>query len=343
MIMTATFNPNELGRPNGNYFALPYNRGEGDIEIISVPWDVTTSCKAGTSNGPKAIMDASLQVDLFDPDVNDAWKIKISNIELDLHRLNRDNRLVAEKIIEHLEKGGNVADRQIVHLLNQVNQSSEIVNISVYNAAKDILNKNKIAALVGGEHSVSFGLIKAISEKYPGTGILHIDAHADLRRAYEGFTYSHASIMYNVVKELDGISKIVQVAVRDFCKEEEKLSRSNDKIVTFYDSYLKDRQYEGETWKKQCDEIISHLPGNVYISFDVDGLSPHLCPGTGTPVPGGLEFEQAIYLIKQTAASGRRIAGFDLTEVSPSIPGGWDANVGARILFKLCCYTKISN
>ncbi|MDR2026616.1 MAG: agmatinase family protein [Prevotellaceae bacterium] len=341
--MSTVFNPNELGRPNGNFFALPYNQGEGDIEIISVPWDVTASYKPGTSEGPKAIMNASVQIDLFDPDVEKAWEIKISNTELDLHRLNRENRAVAEKIIEYLEKGGNVADNEITYLLNQVNQSSEIVNIRVYNAAKNILDRGKIAGVVGGEHSVPFGLIRAVSEKYPGTGILHIDAHADLRRAYEGFTYSHASIMYNVINELSGISKLVQVAVRDFCEEEENLSRSNGKIVTFYDSYLKDRQYEGETWKNQCDEIISHLPGNVYISFDIDGLRPYLCPGTGTPVPGGLEFEQAIYLIKQVVFSGRRIAGFDLNEVSPSISGEWDANVGARILFKLCCYTKISN
>jgi agmatinase len=343
MTTTTIFNPNELGRPNGNFFALPYDSGEGDIEIISVPWDVTTSYKSGTSKGPKAIMDASTQIDLFDPDAENAWEIKISNTGLDLHRMNKENRLVAEIIIGHLEKGGNIADKEIVHLVNQVNQSSEIVNILVYNAARNILDKEKIAAVVGGDHSVPFGLIKAVSEKYPGTGILHIDAHADLRRAYEGFNYSHASIMYNVINELGEISKLVQVGVRDFCEEEERFSRNNDKIVTFYDNYLKDKQYEGETWKNQCEEIISHLPGNVYISFDVDGLRPYLCPNTGTPVPGGLEFEQAMYLIKQVVFSGRRIAGFDLNEVAPSVSGDWDANVGARILFKLCCYTKMSN
>ncbi|MDR1593451.1 MAG: agmatinase family protein [Prevotellaceae bacterium] len=343
MKLFTSFNPNELGRPNGNFFALPYDSGEGEIEIISVPWDVTTSYKPGTSAGPEAILDASTQIDLFDPDIENAWEIKISNTKLDLHRSNRENRAVAEKVIKYLEEGGNVADKELVYLLNQVNQSSTIVNLQVYNAAKSVLDKGKIAAVVGGEHSVPFGLIKAVSEKYPGTGILHIDAHADLRRAYEGFTYSHASIMYNVIKELDGISKLVQVAVRDFCEEEENLSRNNDKIVTFYDNFLKDNEYEGATWKNQCAGIISHLPGNVYISFDIDGLRPYLCPGTGTPVPGGLEFDQAMYLIKQVVLSGRRIAGFDLSEVSPSYSGEWDANVGARILFKLCCYTKMSN
>jgi agmatinase len=343
MATSTTFNPNGPGHPNGNFFALPYSTGEGEIEIISVPWDVTTSYKPGTAGGPKAIVDASVQVDLFDPDVERAWEIKISTAELNLHRLNSENRNFAEKIIKHLENGGNAADRETVYLLNQVNQASEIVNITVYNAAKNIMDRGQIAAVVGGEHSVPFGLIKAVSEKYPGTGILHIDAHADLRRAYEGFTYSHASIMYNVINELSGISKLVQVAVRDFCEEEESLLRKNEKITTFFDIHLKNRQYEGETWQNQCTEIISHLPGNVYISFDIDGLCPYLCPGTGTPVPGGLEFEQAMYLIRQIVFSGRRIVGFDLSEVSPSDSGDWDANVGARILFKLCCYTKNAN
>jgi agmatinase len=343
MLIPITFNHNDSGRPNGNFFAMPYSAGEGEIEIISVPWDVTTSYKPGTSEGPKAIIDASVQVDLFDHDVENAWEIKISNTELDLHRMNKANRVFAEQIIKHLENGGNTTDRETVYLLNQVNQSSEMVNFMVYNAAKKIMDGGRIAAVVGGEHSVPFGLIKAVSEKYSGTGILHIDAHADLRRAYEGFTYSHASIMYNVINELEGISKLVQVAVRDFCEEEANLSRSNEKIITFFDNDIKNRQYEGETWKNQCDEIISHLPGNVYISFDIDGLCPHLCPSTGTPVPGGLEFEQAMYLINRIVFSGRKIVGFDLSEVAPSVSGDWDANVGARILFKLCCYTKKSN
>jgi agmatinase len=345
MIMTTStvLNPNELGRPNGNFFALPYSSGEGDIEIISVPWDVTTSYNPGTSKGPKAILDASTQIDLFDPDVANAWEIKISNTELNLHQINRENRAVAEKIIKHLETGGSLTEKDTVYLLNQVNQSATIVNMLVYNAAKNVLDKKKLAAVVGGDHSVPFGLIRAVSEKYSGTGILHIDAHADLRRAYEGFTYSHASIMYNVINELKDISKIVQVAVRDFCEEEERFARNNDRIVTFYDHDLKNRQYEGETWNNLCAEIISHLPGNVYISFDIDGLCPYLCPNTGTPVPGGLEFSQAIYLIKQVMLSGRRIAGFDLCEVAPAADNEWDANVGARTLFKLCCYTKASN
>ncbi|MDR1895861.1 MAG: agmatinase family protein [Prevotellaceae bacterium] len=341
--MNTIFNHNDLGRPNGNYFALPYRQGEGDIEIISVPWDATTSYNPGTAKAPQAIINASLQVDLFDSDVDNAWEIKISNTTPDITQLNERSRGIAREIISYLEQGGASDDREISPLLNQVNEASETVNSMVYTTAKNILDKAKIAAVVGGEHSVPLGLIRAVAEKFPGTGILHIDAHADLRKAYEGFTYSHASIMYNVINEIKGISKLVQVAIRDFCEEEKNLADKNNRIVVFSDSYLKEKQYNGEPWKNQCAEIISHLPQQVYVSFDIDGLNPYLCPNTGTPVPGGLEFAQTMYLLKQLAFSGRRIVGFDLNEVSPGSSGEWDANVGARALFKLCCYTHYSN
>ena len=334
-------NHNGIACPNGNYFALPYKQGEGDIEIISVPWDATTSYKPGTSRGPQAIINASDQIDFFDFDVKNAWEIKISGIKLDLHKLNSTCRKKAEKIIAHLEKGGNTNDIKISTLLEEVNSASQKVNSIVYNTAKEILDKGKIAVLVGGDHSSPFGLIKAVSEKYPETGILHIDAHADLRKSYEGFTYSHASIMYNVINEIDGISKLVQIAVRDLCEEEYEYANKNDKITMFSDNLLKESKYNGtKTWKAQCDEIINQLPAQVYISFDIDGLSPLYCPNTGTPVPGGIDYSQAMYLIKQLAFSGRKIVGFDLNEVAPN---DWDANVGARVLFKLCCYTHHSN
>jgi agmatinase len=341
--MTTIFNPNEIGHPNGNYFGMPYETGEGEIEIISVPWDATTSYNSGTSKAPKAIIDASLQVDLFDPDVKNAWEIKISSNGPDLNHRNGVARIFANKVIKHLEKGGKITDKEISGYVELVNRASEEINTMIYLSSKFDLELGRFVAVVGGDHSVPFGLIQAVSEKYPGTGVLHIDAHADLRRAYEGFTHSHASIMYNVINKIPGISKLVQVGVRDFCEEEEILSSTNDKIVTFYDNYLKNKQYEGVTWKQQCEEIISHLPQNVYISFDIDGLCPYLCPGTGTPVPGGLEFAETMYLIKQIAMSGKKIVGFDLCEVSPSDSNEWDANVGARVLFKLCCYTKKSN
>ena len=102
------------------------------------------------------------------------------------------------------------------------------------------------------------------------------------------------------------------------------------------------RGFLGQTWKSQCDEIIGRLPQHVYISFDIDGLHPSLCPNTGTPVPGGLQLEEVNFLFKQLVMSGRKIIGFDLVEVSPG-GGDWDANVGARVLYSLFGYSWASN
>jgi agmatinase len=334
---------NDIGIPNGEYFGMTCGHDESEIEIISVPWDATVSFGSGTSKAPQAIIDASIQVDLFDTDVEKAWEIKVASTTLDLSRLNGETGRVAATVISRLEKGDKTSDADVALMLEQVNAASGVVNGAVYDAAKEILDRGKTPALVGGDHSVPFGLIKAVAERHPGVGILHIDAHADLRRAYEGFVHSHASIMYNVTERISGVARIVQVAVRDFCEEEcLRIASSGGRIVTFTDDSLKANEYEGMIWSKQCSEIISCLPDKVYVSFDIDGLCPSLCPGTGTPVPGGLDFPQAMYLLKRVALSGREIVGFDLCEVAPRGIDSRDANVGARALFKLCCYTRLS-
>jgi agmatinase len=191
-------------------------------------------------------------------------------------------------------------------------------------------------ALLGGDHSTPLGYYKAIGEKFGEFGILQIDAHCDLREGYEGFVYSHASIMYNALNEVPGLKKLVQIGIRDYSQvEAEFIEQTGDRIVTYFDRDIRVRQYEGETFRQITDEIIRHLPDKVYISFDIDGLDPKLCPNTGTPVQGGFETEQVFYLFNRLRQSGKQIIGFDLCEVSWS-ESGWDANVGARILFKLC-------
>ena len=100
--------------------------------------------------------------------------------------------------------------------------------------------------------------------------------------------------------------------------------------------------FEGRTWDSICREMIQELPDKVYISFDIDGLDPKLCPNTGTPVPGGFSFQQAMYLIRKVVESGREIIGFDLCEVAPGDEGDWDANVGARVLYRLNNFMNLS-
>jgi agmatinase len=335
------FNPNATAVANGNYFGMPYTVDDASVVLISVPWDVTTSYRPGTSKGPEAIITASPQLDFFDFDVEDAWKIGIGTFPIDpeVKFLNEAMRPLAEKVISHLENGDDPA--AVSDDLATVNAASILLNQKIFQTTKQLLQKGKLIGLIGGEHSVPFGFLSALAESNPGFGILHIDAHADLRQAYEGFTYSHASIMYNVLK-LEGVSKLIQVAVRDECEDEVLLINSDDRIIQFDDYLLAAAEFEGKTWGGLCTEIVSHLPQNVYVSFDIDGLSPELCPNTGTPVPGGLSFQKAVYLLRQLVESGRQIIGFDVTEVAPG-EDEWDANVGARIIYKLCNLMFLSN
>jgi len=175
-------------------------------------------------------------------------------------------------------------------------------------------------------------------------GVLHIDAHADLRRAYEGFVWSHASIMYNVATRIPQVSKLVQVGIRDYCGEELDFAKaSKGRVVTHFDALLSRERAGGTPWLKQCQRIVRALPREVYVSFDIDGLDPALCPHTGTPVPGGLGFHQAFELVGELVRSGRRIVGLDLNEVAPGADGDeFDANVGARVLYKLIGWALLS-
>ena len=144
--------------------------------------------------------------------------------------------------------------------------------------------------------------------------------------------------MFNALKHCKNLTKLVQVGIRDVANSEiELIQNSNGRVSTYFDWILKDEQFEGQTWKNQVERIIADLPQNVYISFDIDGLMPELCPNTGTPVAGGFKLEEINYLFFKLVESGKKIVGFDLNEVSPGNEGDWDANVGARALWNLVC------
>ena len=142
--------------------------------------------------------------------------------------------------------------------------------------------------------------------------------------------------MYNVLQEAPEVARIVQVGQRDYSAEERALALSSPRVELFDDYALCGRRFAGENWNAICDTIVGRLPEEVYVSFDIDALSVELCPSTGTPVAGGLSFNEAVWLVDRVAASGRRIVGFDLCEVAPGKEQTIDANVGARVLFKLC-------
>lgn len=333
------FDPNSVGNPNNNIFGLPFTEDAANLIIVPVPWEVTVSYSAGTARAPEHIFRASLQVDLFDPDGKDLWRKGYYMLEPDQQILTKSDylRKEAELYINYISQGEAVEDNKfMIRTLKEINEGSRFLNDWVYNQTIELLKKGKRVALLGGDHSTPLGFFKAIAEHFGSFGILQIDAHCDLREAYEGFTYSHASIMYNALKEIPQLEKLVQVGIRDYCDEEvECINNSNGRVHTYFDKNIKEAQFEGKTWKQLTDEMIDKLPQQVYLSFDIDGLDPKLCPQTGTPVAGGLEAEQALYLVRRVLESGRKLIGFDLNEVGVS-QNEWDENVGARILYRLC-------
>lgn len=336
-----SFDPNGPGIA-GNLFGLPFSVDTSEIVIVPVPWEVTVSYHSGTANGPKAILDASSQVDFFMKDVPDAWKLGVTMLPVPENILEENDKLrkLAAQHIKSVETGKviDAADP----LLATINESSENLNIYVKSTTQRLLKEGKLVGLVGGDHSTPLGFLRALSERHERFGILQIDAHADLRKAYEGFIYSHASIMYNALK-IPAVNRLVQVGIRDFCEEEMNvIKRSMGRVVTFFDEDIKSWQYEGNTWDEICEQLIKPLPDLVYISFDIDGLDPRLAPSTGTPVPGGFEFQQIVYLIKKLVQANKKIIGFDLCEVAPGTTD-WDANVGARMLWQLCNWMAVSN
>jgi agmatinase len=340
------FDPNAVGNPNNNIFSLPFSQDDARLVILPVPWEVTVSYMAGTARAPEHIFNASLQVDLFDRDYKDAWKQGFFMMSCDKKVLMKSDylRKEAELYINYISQGEVVADNKFMcKTLKEINEGSNFLNSWVYEQTKGLLAEGKLVGLLGGDHSTPLGFYKAIGEKFGEFGILHIDAHFDLRKAYEGFKYSHASVMYNAMEEISQLTKLVQIGVRDFCDEEfDYMVASNGRAITYFDKDIKERQYGGETWKSITDEIVNHLPQNVFISLDIDGLDPKLCPHTGTPVPGGFETEQLFYLFKRILETGRKLLGFDLVEVGVS-RSEWDENVGARCLLKLCNMMVVNN
>ena len=331
-----------------NLYGLNSTYETSEVIVIPVPWEGTVSYGRGTAAAPEAILEASSQIDLCDVEGAKAYKRGIFMLEIpeEIKKLNTE----AKSFVRH-EK---YTEKYTVHQAEQqaeivvenagaLNLLSDKVNNYVYATAQKIISAGKIPVVLGGEHSVPYGAIKALAENRAGGsfGVLHLDAHFDLRKAYEGLTFSHASIMYNVISNVSEVEKLVSVAVRDFCEEELEFASANKKIAFFSDNDLALAKIKGESWFSITERIISELPKNVWVSFDIDALDPSLSPHTGTPVPGGLSFHEANHILRRVVETGRKIVGADLCEVAvPSVEGNlgegeWDANVGMRVLYKI--------
>jgi len=330
------FDPENPALPGAGFFGMDLAPEDARVVIIPAPFDATTSFRPGTAGGPEAMREASHQLDFFDIECGRPWAVGIATLPpIAAAAANSRGLALAEQL-----RAEDLSPEQRAESQEELDGLCEAVHDELRATADRWMRAGKLVATVGGDHSVAFGAISAAAEHEPGLGILQIDAHADLREGYEGFAWSHASIMDNVTRRLPWIDCLVQVGVRDLSElEDQRIQSSGGRIQSFFDRRLRDRLMAGESWLSQCEKIVSKLPDRVYVSFDIDGLEPGLCPKTGTPVPGGLAFDEACLLLKTLVRSGRRIVGIDLCEVGAA---AWDANVGARILYKLIGFALLS-
>lgn len=331
------WDPDAPAKPGSGLFGLGAKPADAAVVVVPVPFEATVSYRAGTAKGPAAILRASGQVDLLDRQFGRAYEggIAMLPVSREITRLSAEARRVAGPIVRRggPEEGNADHERAVA----RVDEASADMNRWVADTSGAWLDRGKLVGVLGGDHSVPYGLISELARRHPGLGILHVDAHADLRDGFEGFRWSHASIMRRVAEDLPGIERIVQVGVRDYgASEQEWAEASRRRIRTVFDADLRAEMFSGLSWDDACKKVVRALPEVVHVSFDIDGLSPDLCPHTGTPVPGGLSWSEACHLLWVLARSRRRVVGFDLCEVAPGPRGDdWDAIVGARLLYKL--------
>ena len=254
------------------YAGIPQEFGNlstSKIVIIPVPYDGTSTWQKGADKGPQAFLEASENMELFD-------------IETD-SEVYKEGVFLAEAVTE--------------------NASPEAMVDAVHQETKKYINRNKFVTVFGGEHSVSIGTIRAFNECFSNLTVLHIDAHADLRKEYEGSSCNHACAVY----EANQTTNLVQVGIRSM-DISEKREMNTDKVFFAHDMAV------NEDW---MDDVIDQLTSNVFITFDLDALDPSIMPSTGTPEPGGLLYYETLEFLKRVFEE-KNVVGFDMVELCPN-------------------------
>lgn len=265
------------------------------VVVLPVPYDGTTEFKSGAREGPQAIIDASPYLELYDAELDR----EIS--EVGIHTL--------PEVQPHMG-------------------SPELMVERVYGIAKSLLDKNKLIAMLGGEHLLTLGMVKACKEKYRKLSVLQLDAHADLRDQYQGTKYSNACVMRRVWE----LCPVVQVGVRSFSLEERQFMQQQ-KIERFY--------AEAATSPDFVSRVVSKLTPQVYVSIDLDVFDPSIMPAVGTPEPGGMSWQQVLELLRAVGAE-KKIVGFDLTELCPREGPTSCAYLAAKLAYKMMGYATSS-
>lgn len=330
-----TFDPDAAASPDSGLFGLPHGPEEAAVHVMGVPFEATTSYRGGTARGPGAVLAASHQIDLFDlmfgrPYERGIW---MRPLDPEIARMGAEARSLAAPIIER--GGAEAVDEDAVR---RIDAAGDEVNGRVRAFAEGCLDGGVLPVILGGDHSTPYGAMVACAARHPGLGILQFDAHADLREAFEGLRWSHASVLHNVLEDAgDAVGSLVQVGIRDLGGQEHDRIQGDPRIHAVFDQDLAEARFGGQV-RELARRTVDTLPDTVYVTFDVDALDPALCPHTGTPVPNGLAWDETMVWLDELSRSGRRVVGLDLNEVSvPELAGddAWDAIVGARLLYRL--------
>lgn len=321
----------------GCYFGDATSPVDADVVIVSAPWSVTSDYGRGATYTPDAIIDVSLGKELYDATTGVSIEGRIATAEIDYNiqesseQLGRD----AERVMRSYDVTERGVGDYITHKVANVNEGFAAMHKSIYKQVKYWSLQGKRVAVVGGDHSVAFGAIKALSENNDDMGVLFIDAHADYSREVEPFNFSHRTIARDIIESIPSVTRLVEVGVRDVDKSEAEQLGSNEKVSVFYAERLMAKRFEGCCWGDLCREIVALLPQKVYVSLDIDALKIEFCNNTNAPTPGGMTFDEVVYLVNTVVESGREIVGFDISEVVTSLDNKMDAIVGARLLAKL--------
>ncbi|WP_435415009.1 agmatinase [Polaribacter aestuariivivens] len=282
---------------NNTYAGIPEEYGNlstSKIVIIPVPYDGTSTWQKGADKGPKAFLDASENMELYD-------------IETD-SEVYKEGVFLAEPITEK--------------------SSPEAVVDAVHQQTKKYINRNKFVTIFGGEHSISIGTIRAFNECFSDLTVLHIDAHADLRKEYEGSSCNHACAVY----EANQTTNLVQVGIRSM-DISEKRTMNEEKVFFAHDMAV------NEDW---MDDVIDQLSTNVFITFDLDALDPSIMPSTGTPEPGGLFYYETLEFLKAVFEQ-KNVVGFDMVELCPNENEKSSDFLAAKLFYKMLSYKFASN
>jgi agmatinase len=314
-------------------FILNYHVGmrASPILVYSVPWDVTVTYRSGSHLSPGFIQESMAQLDDQHPFSKDAVELSFLPANSTIVGLQHEYKDVSSSIIDALNHQHPLTTQQHQQLAD-INRASDKVNQLVL---KDMdHHRNSPVILCGGEHGVGVGYIALFANQVESFSILQIDAHMDCRVQYFGYDYSHASVMTHYANHR-AVSGITQVGIRDYASVETQFQAQSDTPFHVFTDYgLHQQLFQGKSWHDVCQQILGTLSDRVFISLDVDGLMAYLCPKTGTPVPGGLSYNQLVYLLEQVSKT-RHVIGAELVEVNASSASDWNADVGARLLFLL--------